>query len=99
MPDTQNTTVFTNGRFFESGAVQSESHFHSTLAIQNGKISFIGSSDDPIVQSYRDAGAKVTDLGGKHVLPGFIDAHMQVISLRTVRDTNTDFVHQPLGTF
>ncbi|KAL1799264.1 hypothetical protein ACET3X_003301 [Alternaria dauci] len=81
MPDTQNTMLFTNGRFFSSGAVQSEARFHTTLAIQNGKVSFIGDSDDPIVQSYRDAGAKMTDLGGKHVLPGFIDAHMHFLML------------------
>jgi predicted amidohydrolase YtcJ len=85
MPNTQNITVFTNGQFYSGGAAQSEARFHSTLAIQNGKISFIGSSDDPIIQSYHDAGAKVTDLGGKHVLPGFIDAHMQVMSELHVR--------------
>jgi predicted amidohydrolase YtcJ len=82
MLDTPNTTVFTNGRFFNSGTAQSEARFHSTLVTQNGKISFIGSSNDPTVQSYHDACAKVTDLGGKHVLPGFIDAHMQAISYK-----------------
>jgi predicted amidohydrolase YtcJ len=73
MSHVQNTTVFVNGRIFNSGAAHSEAQFHSTLAIQNGKISFIGSAEDPEVQSLRDAGAKVSDLGGNHVLPGFID--------------------------
>ncbi|CAN9089300.1 unnamed protein product [Alternaria alternata] len=81
MSNIHNTTLFTNGRFLNSGAVQPEARFHTTLAIQNGKVSFVGSSDDPVVQSYHDAGAKVTDLGGKHVLPGFIDAHMHFLML------------------
>ncbi|CAN9218012.1 unnamed protein product [Alternaria alternata] len=81
MSDIHNTTLFTNGRFLNSGAVQPEARFHTTLAIQNGKVSFVGSSDDPVVQSYHDAGAKVIDLGGKHVLPGFIDAHMHFLML------------------
>ena len=95
MSNIHNTTLFTNGRFLNSGSVQPEARFHTTLAIQNGKVSFVGSSDDPVVQSYHDAGAKVTDLGGKHVLPGFIDAHMQVISYRLfarqVLTSHTDF--------
>ncbi|KAI4664444.1 uncharacterized protein J4E79_003948 [Alternaria viburni] len=81
MSRSQNTTVFTNGRFFNSGAAQPEAQFHTTLAVQDGKISFIGSSEDSEVQELRNTGAKVSDLGGKHVLPGFIDSHMHFLML------------------
>ncbi|KAI4705872.1 hypothetical protein J4E81_000757 [Alternaria sp. BMP 2799] len=81
MSRSQNITVFTNGRFFNSATAQSEAQFHTTLAVQDGKISFIGSSEDSEVQELCNAGAGVSDLGGKHVLPGFIDSHMHFLML------------------
>lgn len=76
-----NTTVLINGRFFQGGATESEARFHSALVVQDGKISFIGSSDAPEIQAHRSAGIEVKNLGGKHVLPGFIDAHMHFLML------------------
>ncbi|RAR00763.1 amidohydrolase family protein [Stemphylium lycopersici] len=81
MSAAQNTKILTNARCFEGGASKAESQFQSALIIQDGKISFIGSSDAPEIQSCREAGAVVQDLGGKHVLPGFIDAHMHFLML------------------
>ncbi|KAF1848101.1 amidohydrolase family protein [Cucurbitaria berberidis CBS 394.84] len=77
----QEATLFTNGQFFHGGTSKSEAEFHSALVVRNGKIAFIGDSDAPEVQSYRDAGAQVKDLDGKHVFPGFIDGHMHFLLL------------------
>lgn len=81
MTEAQKTTIFTNGRFFQGGATESDARFHSALIVQDGKISFIGSSDAVEIKTIRDAGAEIKDLGGKHVLPGFIDAHMHFLML------------------
>ncbi|KAJ4377463.1 hypothetical protein N0V83_000288 [Neocucurbitaria cava] len=81
MAATQNVTLFTNGHFFRGAGLKSETDFHSALVVQDGRIAFIGSSDAHEVQSYQDNGAQVEDLGGKHVLPGFIDGHMHFLLL------------------
>jgi predicted amidohydrolase YtcJ len=81
MTTSPNITVFTNGRLFHGGTVNSEAEFSSALVIKDGQITFIGDADPPEIQSYRDGGAQVKDLGGKHVLPGFIDAHMHFLML------------------
>jgi predicted amidohydrolase YtcJ len=79
MATPQNTTILTNGRCFNVGASGEQVPSNSTIIIQDDKINFIGSPDAHEIQSYRDAGATVHDLGGKHVLPGFIDAHMHFL--------------------
>jgi len=73
------TTVFKNGRIFEQAASRNEASFQSSLVVQDGKIAYVGPSDAPELQSYKDA--EVKDLGGHHVLPGFIDAHMHFLLL------------------
>jgi predicted amidohydrolase YtcJ len=74
-------TIFTNGRLFQTNASKNSSNFHSALVVQNSKIVFIGDAHAAEVQSYRDAGSEVRDLGGRDVLPGFIDAHMHFLLL------------------
>jgi predicted amidohydrolase YtcJ len=76
-----NATVFTNGRIFQNSASEGETSFHDALVVQDGKIAYIGHADAPEIQSLRIAGSTVRDLGGKHVLPGFIDAHMHFLLL------------------
>ena len=43
------------------------------VAINNGKIVFVGSNEN--AKLYIDSQTLVIDLGGKMVLPGFVDAH------------------------
>ncbi|KAF1936246.1 amidohydrolase family protein-like protein [Clathrospora elynae] len=76
-----NTTVFTNGRFFNGGASEPDIELKSALVIKDGRIAFIGNQKEVQVQSYRDAGVQVADLAEKYVLPGFIDAHMHFLML------------------
>lgn len=51
------------------------------MVIQNGKIAYIGSSDSPEIRNYQAQGIATQDLGGKLVLPGFIDAHCHFLLL------------------
>ncbi|OAL46955.1 amidohydrolase family protein-like protein [Pyrenochaeta sp. DS3sAY3a] len=81
MSASQNTTIFTNGRFFQGDALKSEGEFQSGLVVKDGKISFIGDLDAAQIQTYQQSGAVVKDLSGKHVLPGFIDGHMHFLML------------------
>jgi predicted amidohydrolase YtcJ len=74
-------TIFTNGRFFEKGQSTTDAQFHEAIAVQNGKIAYIGGAGAAEIQSLRDAGSEVKDLGGRHVLPGFIDGHMHFLLL------------------
>ncbi|KAF1836088.1 amidohydrolase family protein [Decorospora gaudefroyi] len=81
MTPSTDSTIFTNGRFLSNGIESSESTFSSALVVQDGKITFIGDSGSPEIQNYRNAGVHVNDLNGRHVLPGFIDAHMHFLML------------------
>lgn len=76
-----NTTIFTNGQFFQGDALKSEGEFQSGLIVKDGTISFIGDLDAAQIQTYQESGAVVKDLGNKHVLPGFIDGHMHFLML------------------
>jgi predicted amidohydrolase YtcJ len=73
-------TVFTNGRFFQKGESSVESTFSDVLVVHDGRIAYIGDTHAPEVQSYKEAG-EVKDLGGRLVLPGFIDGHMHFMLL------------------
>lgn len=73
------TTLFTNGRLFQQGSSTTDATFQSSLVVQDGKIAYVGPSDAQEVQSFQDA--EVKDLGGCHVLPAFIDAHMHFLLL------------------
>jgi predicted amidohydrolase YtcJ len=74
-------TVFINGRLFQKNASNGETKFHNALVVKNGRITYIGDADAPEIQSFRSAGSEVKDLGGNHVLPAFIDAHMHFLLL------------------
>ena len=47
---------------------------HEALAIRDGRIAMVG--DDVAVAEWRGPRTRVVDLGGRLVLPGFIDAHL-----------------------
>jgi predicted amidohydrolase YtcJ len=81
MSSTSTVTIFTNARIFQSIETSFEAKFADTLLVQDGKILHVGSADDPEIQSSRDKGSEVKDLARKHVLPGFIDAHMHFLLL------------------
>lgn len=84
-------TLLTNGRIFQTSANSTtgkdqEATFATSLLIgTDGTIRHIGSSnnddEEEIIASARASGAKVHDLHGKTVLPGFFDGHIHLLLL------------------
>ncbi|KAI1111502.1 amidohydrolase family protein [Nemania sp. NC0429] len=73
-------TVLHNGRFFQSG-IQGEKHSFAEgmLVDEAGKIVHVGSLADEEIQQAEANGATRRDIGGRVVLPGFIDGHMHLL--------------------
>ncbi|KAI0912660.1 amidohydrolase 3 [Ustulina deusta] len=74
------TTVFHNGQFFQSG-IRGENHSFAECMLVDGagKIVHVGSFADEQVQQAEASGATKHDVGGRIVLPGFIDGHMHLL--------------------
>ncbi|EAQ44818.1 amidohydrolase domain protein [Roseobacter sp. MED193] len=72
---TQATTVFTNGNILTVDDDFSEA---DAIALRGNRILAVGSDGE--VRAVAGADADIIDLGGKTVLPGFIDAHTHVVS-------------------
>jgi len=75
--------LITNGRFF-STANGKDPVFHDTIFIQNGTIQHIGARSDleiAAVEKELGENLETKDLGGRIVLPGFIDGHMHFLLL------------------
>ncbi len=62
--------VFTNGRFY---TVDEENPWAEAAVVRNGKFVYVGGIEG--ATSYIDGGASVTDLKGRLVIPGMVDAH------------------------
>ncbi|KAI0377341.1 amidohydrolase family-domain-containing protein [Hypomontagnella monticulosa] len=75
-------TLYHNGRFFRSG-LRGENHSFadSMLVDESGKISYVGSADDEQIKTAEATGVAKHDVGGRIVLPGFIDGHMHLLML------------------
>ncbi|KAI0969506.1 amidohydrolase 3 [Xylaria arbuscula] len=73
-------SIFHNGRFFQSG-IQGENHSFAECLLVNevGKIVHVGSSADEQIQKAEAEGITKNDVGGRIVLPGFIDGHMHLL--------------------
>ena len=67
--------VLKNGFIY---TVDSQRTNAEALVIKNGKIIYVGTNKG--VEGYIGTGVKVVDLGGRLVLPGFIDSHCHAIS-------------------
>ncbi len=62
--------VLTGGRIY---TVHEDHPWATTVAVEDGRIAHVG--DDSSIEPYIGAGTVVVGLGGKLVLPGFIDTH------------------------
>ena len=69
--EAQNTVIFRNGIILPVDSGFSE---HSALAIRGNKILAVGSAESVIEAAGRDA--RIVDLDGRVILPGFIEPHM-----------------------
>ena len=72
--------LFTNGNIFTSAGDQPCA---DTMAVENGRILWIGKQ--PEMPESLSSCPSVTDLGGRRVIPGFIDAHMHPVMLADMR--------------
>lgn len=64
------------------------------LAVQNGRILAVGSLKE--VMAKKGADTKVIDLGGKTLMPGFIDPHSHV-ALQSVKFSTANLDPKPIG--
>ncbi|CAK7215008.1 hypothetical protein SBRCBS47491_002343 [Sporothrix bragantina] len=75
------STVFVNGRIFQSGAgPNDDAVFHSAMVVKDGVVQHVGSESDADIAAAKD-GATVHDLGGRTILPGFVDGHVHLLTL------------------
>src|SRR5256712_12897328 len=87
--------LFTNGRIY---TLEPSSSLAEALAVRDGRIAAIGRSAD-----LRDScsGFRRVDLGGRTVVPGFVDSHIHVpsfgLSLHLVDLTGTRSLVEAVG--
>ncbi len=63
--------------FFHNGVIctmDADDRLAGALAVKDGKIVFVGSPEDG--EKYKGPETRVVDLGGKLMLPGFLDTHI-----------------------
>jgi hypothetical protein len=72
----QPDTIYYNGSILTMAG--SAPSYSEALAIQGGKIVFVGNTD--AAMQIKGGETKLIDLGGKTLLPGFIDAHSHYIN-------------------
>jgi predicted amidohydrolase YtcJ len=65
--------VFINGRIY---TVDQNRSWAEAVAVKNGRFTAVGSTS--VVSEHMGPGTETIDLGGKMVLPGFIDSHAHV---------------------
>ncbi|EPE09765.1 amidohydrolase family protein [Ophiostoma piceae UAMH 11346] len=77
------STLFVNGRIFQTGAAPTDDAiFHSAMVVKDGKVRHVGSETDAEAQASKaEPGTTVYDLGGRTVLPGFVDGHVHLLAL------------------
>ncbi|KAF4119716.1 Amidohydrolase family [Geosmithia morbida] len=76
--------VFQGGSIFQAqvdGDKTGEPSFASCMVVRDGVIQHVGADKDPAVVQATEAGAEVRNLGGRKVLPSFIDGHIHLLLL------------------
>ncbi len=73
MKKSQADVVFTNGRVY---TVDNQQPWSEAVAVSNGRFTAVGNAAD--ISACIGPQTNVIDLGGKMVLPGFIDSHAHV---------------------
>ncbi len=65
-------------RIFYNGHIKTmDRHEASAVCVANGKIAFVGSDGEALAG--KTAGTELVDLGGRLMLPGFIDTHVHFL--------------------
>jgi len=74
--------------------VGAEPHYAEALAVKNGRILVVGTNLE--AKGTQGPATKVIDLGGKTLLPGFIDAHGHIVDY-TLRGNSPDLSPPPVS--
>ena len=69
--------LFINGKIFTS---DTKHPYADAMVVQDGKILWVGEKDT-MPATWKEEIASVTDLEGRRVIPGFVDAHMHPVML------------------
>jgi predicted amidohydrolase YtcJ len=69
-------TIFHNGSILTMAG--KEPAYVEALAVKDGRIVFAGSKDEAL--KLKNAGTTLQDLGGKHLMPSFMDGHGHFIN-------------------
>lgn len=78
----QQSELFINGRFFYSApSSRHDAAFWEYALVQDGVIQTIGLKSDEDFEEARTNASVTHDLGGRYVLPGFIDGHVHFLLL------------------
>lgn len=74
--------LFTNGRILSKAEVGLEGKptFAESMFVQDGVVKAIGSQEE-LARHQGETGVETRELGGKTVLPGFVDGHMHLLLL------------------
>jgi predicted amidohydrolase YtcJ len=76
VPPAAADVVFTNGNIYTNGV---EIPRAQALAVKDGRIVYLGTSRG--AESYEKSGARVVDLKGSTVVPGFADSHVHLAGI------------------
>ncbi|MBQ3520772.1 MAG: amidohydrolase, partial [Firmicutes bacterium] len=68
--------LFVNGKIFTSDKA---SPYAEAMAVKDGMISWVGSDAD--AAALKSEAEEIFDLGGRRMLPGFVDCHMHAMLL------------------
>lgn len=76
------TTLFVNGKFFTTEHTPCKTaRFAQCMLVEDGTITYIGDDTQHAHQLASAKNATVKDIGGNHVLPGFVDGHTHILLL------------------
>jgi len=79
----ENDVIYTNGKVY---TVESAQPWAEAFALKDGRFVAVGSDAD--IKKLKNAKTRVVDLGGKFVMPGFIDSHIHPLRSQLMEDVD-----------
>lgn len=98
LPSQAAAQVAAPDRIFHGGSIitaDAEGHVAEAIAIRDGKILQVGKASD--ILALADTETVVTDLKGRSVIPGFVDAHSHFLGVGTTALYRVDLNSPPIG--
>ncbi|KYK62022.1 amidohydrolase family protein [Drechmeria coniospora] len=79
MGDDPRATLLLNGKIYQSTNESAAPTYATCMLVRGDSIEHVGTETDDVVAAARAGGARVKDLQGQTVLPGFIDGHVHLL--------------------